>query len=1094
MAGGNNEVRIKLSADTAPIQNDLKLIDQQIQEIGKGAKIDINADYNTPRQNRRGDDNTSAQKELSKSMGKLGGLGEVFKNFRRDFEKALKVSPNKPNTTQLEHKLDTLQGKLDTETKIYKSLLKKSKGVEDKYGEGSTESLKMDRTVQNAAERVERLGDQIESLKQQLERANAGGGGSSSVDIGNLSGGSGGSGSEGGEAGSLGTQLGQLTKQIGIMTVALSAIKGAASYVSEGAKNAHKNEWSAYETYGTTGWFGSNFNLGRKYALNTGSPYGYATGETMDIQGAYISTSGVTTQDNLTADTKALMHSSRAFGLDASQEAGVAGSFIQQGTYGQGNMSKFTNLLATSIKNAGMTGRENEQLSVLESIETMLGRTNTLVSDGQVQATTGLYSMLASGNAGLKGERGASLVESMNSAITNGDNKMDILLGWGTKYTGEEGRWELEKAKARGVSDPENLKNIFETYETVTGKSISSSGGKLALMNQFGITPDQVEELLKHESEIRSGSYSEDFQKQLSEMAGIEYEEDKYNKGIGKSKALTHKEYEAEKEGAQDAAGDKANVVKSPFEKAFSSMPEPMQSAGGMIGGAVEGVAKNPIFQMWALKKGGNLLKNILTKGGGQAAQSAAAEATASAAEATEAVVTAGEAVTSAAEATTATAEAAEATAATAEAATATTGAAETTTAATTAAETVGGSIAGTVAEGTIVAGAAVLFGQELWNQKRNADIDTKRKKDREEKYKKNKEAWEKSGLNPQDYMSGDDSEENFIANFSPSDLVDASHDANLEYTGAEFISGDKVPKQSEKDKKLQKKYEKEMTKSRSWGDAIGDWIWEHPGKWLGFNKETPQSHAVGNDYIPRDNYPALLHKGEAVLDKEDATDWRQGKTKGSSNSPLDVSKVRDVSDILNTTVKRLENVTNLYGEFIEQEADNIEERKRFGLFGATGSDSRKTYGNTNYATSDKSDGGNTYVDSQSKSTSTNKTSLLSKFKSMFGFSSNATGLDRVPYNGYLTELHKDEAVLTAGQANSWRHDKGGTFTLPEDEVASSGVSTINTLRIELSGNIDGMTSDNQDQIVSAVIAQISRGSDLNILDVLKNNTVRSAH
>lgn len=38
------------------------------------------------------------------------------------------------------------------------------------------------------------------------------------------------------------------------------------------------------------------------------------------------------------------------------------------------------------------------------------------------------------------------------------------------------------------------------------------------------------------------------------------------------------------------------------------------------------------------------------------------------------------------------------------------------------------------------------------------------------------------------------------------------------------------------------------------------------------------KSHATGNDYVPYDNYPSLLHQGEMVLTKQEADDYRQGK------------------------------------------------------------------------------------------------------------------------------------------------------------------------------------------------------------------------
>jgi len=39
----------------------------------------------------------------------------------------------------------------------------------------------------------------------------------------------------------------------------------------------------------------------------------------------------------------------------------------------------------------------------------------------------------------------------------------------------------------------------------------------------------------------------------------------------------------------------------------------------------------------------------------------------------------------------------------------------------------------------------------------------------------------------------------------------------------------------------------------------------------------------VGMDYVPEDDFPALLHEGEAVLTKEENKEYRQNKSKGDN-------------------------------------------------------------------------------------------------------------------------------------------------------------------------------------------------------------------
>lgn len=60
----------------------------------------------------------------------------------------------------------------------------------------------------------------------------------------------------------------------------------------------------------------------------------------------------------------------------------------------------------------------------------------------------------------------------------------------------------------------------------------------------------------------------------------------------------------------------------------------------------------------------------------------------------------------------------------------------------------------------------------------------------------------------------------------------------------------------------------------------------EHIHKWIGGGKEIritttnymPKGHAAGLPYVPYDNYPALLHKGEMVLTRVEADQYRKGR------------------------------------------------------------------------------------------------------------------------------------------------------------------------------------------------------------------------
>ena len=68
---------------------------------------------------------------------------------------------------------------------------------------------------------------------------------------------------------------------------------------------------------------------------------------------------------------------------------------------------------------------------------------------------------------------------------------------------------------------------------------------------------------------------------------------------------------------------------------------------------------------------------------------------------------------------------------------------------------------------------------------------------------------------------------------------------------------------------------------------------------------------------------------------------------------------------------------------------------------------------------------------------------------------SHAGGLDRVPYDGYVAQTHKDEAILTAGEAEWWRSVRAG---LPQQ---SRGV-TATELQAVTAAAVNALNSDRQ--------------------------------
>ena len=62
-------------------------------------------------------------------------------------------------------------------------------------------------------------------------------------------------------------------------------------------------------------------------------------------------------------------------------------------------------------------------------------------------------------------------------------------------------------------------------------------------------------------------------------------------------------------------------------------------------------------------------------------------------------------------------------------------------------------------------------------------------------------------------------------------------------------------------------------------------------GKWIAekIGLSGADSAANGLDYVPGNNYPALLHKGEAVLTRQEADDWRAGRTSQGAGMTVNI-------------------------------------------------------------------------------------------------------------------------------------------------------------------------------------------------------------
>lgn len=80
----------------------------------------------------------------------------------------------------------------------------------------------------------------------------------------------------------------------------------------------------------------------------------------------------------------------------------------------------------------------------------------------------------------------------------------------------------------------------------------------------------------------------------------------------------------------------------------------------------------------------------------------------------------------------------------------------------------------------------------------------------------------------------------------------------------------------------------------KTWFNGIWNSLFGNRNVNVNVNKNGPNS-AIGIDYVPANGFPAVLHRGEAVLTAREADEWRRGKTAGASAGVTIVQNIQSV-------------------------------------------------------------------------------------------------------------------------------------------------------------------------------------------------------
>lgn len=1058
-----NEARLKLSVDTSSAQKDVKLLDKQIQELGGGGNISLDTD----------------------------SFIDNIKNL----------------TTSQQKLIDSMQKYMESTEKNTRAILSKLESIKNSTN----------KALQNDAENVyQQKLKELESKKKMMETSlvptsgSGGGGGNNNGNLPSVYGTN-----NGGNNGTGGKLINAINK-LGVAAAALGAARSSWNYIKSGAQNSQVSELRTYQIYNTSGYYDGDFSAGRNSIANSGAKYGYNVGETLSVQDTIMGMMGASTKDKTQADSNSILSAARALGVDESSLAYGAGLSYQKGTYGAGELNKYTNLFASSVKAAGMTGREDEQLEVLQSIQELLGKNLSTISENQMTSSLGLYSLLANSDESLKGSAGASAVSSINDAITNGDTKMDLLLGWGTKYKGTAGRWELQKAKEQGISNPDNLKEIFTNFQRFTGQSIDSDAGKIALQNMFGVSTETIEALVNKKDEIMSGNYSNELKSLLKEQTGtntINKELQDYNDDTALSEGM---QYKVEKENAQDRIGDLFNENTGWLKAIYNKLPNWAQSGlglgGSALGGAIQGFGMYKIFD---LIKGmftgsssasgagagatgaGGFFSKLFGKGAKGATEGASEAASSAANMADDAIDVpykildeSGNVVEEVG-----------------------TGASKS------------GGILGKL--GKIGKVAPYIFrGIEGIYDYATADSDEERG-----------EAVGGTAGGMTGIAAGGsagaaigtaifpglgtaigggigailgDLGGSYAGGKLGSSIVEDWKDAKTNY-GTGFASLPIIGGLWKKDGTLtqQKIKEEETQAAKDLGGLPSDYgmpkIFD---SLLNDNGSDIRWQAGLNDLGSENSYYRKRMENKFGMDKDEFENWMTsdeykawqeaiGGT-GYTGKNTDLSKNTDSQTQLRQSIDSLnETIQNANGGKSTSAPTAVEGKDSEFIAANSKRDSSSSQGDGTYISAPTGD--EEYVSSSSTKSSKKSTGVIGWIKNLF--TGHAIGNDYVPYDGYLAELHKGEAVLTAHEADEWRKTSLQNVMRPElseniksyeSTSAPTAQKSEGTLNIVVSGGINGMTAENQSEIVKAVVNIIQSATGVNtVMNQLSNGFVR---
>lgn len=856
-----------------------------------------------------------------------------------------------------------------------------------------------------------------------------------------------------------------LSKAVGGLLTSAILLRAAASAfnsLKNSAQSAQKGASLAYQTYGSTLAY-SDFSKARKDSSNLGAPYGMDSTTVMNVGSENMARAGFTTVSNYETDMKSILRTSKALGIDAGSMASASGFMTSIGVVESGNQKRFADMLAESIVDAQMTGREKEQLQVLEQISSNLGSKNTTVTDSQLGSTLGIYNALVNTNSNLKGERGGSLTTTMMDLASSGNGALDTLAGLGTKYTGVAGKLELSR-----LAESNSKQYWSQVYEGVQKWGLSDDYFKMLLYNNVG-SVSKAEDIMSSLSDVAMNTYNVDDTSNGEKL--VESSLDLYSN----DKVSTAERNIVEKQERSDDRGDVINWATNPLKALYNSLPDWGQQGMDVAGfGAKTGLEALGIDTILSKTGVYKKLAGLFGKGGSAASSVASNSVDDIAAGVANSVddVVAGVA-NSADDVVSGVANSAD--------------------------DVLAGVVSNSaddVVGGAVSGGAGSIAGKAL-GPLMQLGIGVYQFSHAKNNYNRAK-AIGQTGFGIAGGILGSAAGPlgSIAGGFLGSEL--GSGFGNVYNDVTNFLDAKKF-------KKMKKELESKATfgKPSDYGldkslDSYVEYNKDTDGKVYGSLSTFKLKELYGKDY---ENNPDFLKFRDASMKTTNVSVASSSSSITDYNSFLSALNSNMSNGKFNLSFLKGTNQGQAE-QWLGQAFPQLKQSGAFtGVYPAgksawsytTGDSEVKDWesfmenlginGQTTATNTEAIKNLTTAVNDNKKAIENSSTSRGTKFNPFSNFSmpklfSHAVGNDFVPYDNYTALLHRGEMVLTAPEASDYRQGKFG---------ASNSSSNLN-ININVRGEVAGMTGDNQSKITEAIIAQINSS---NLQNMISNGFVR---